>query len=256
MIFLYFFKGFFYLIFYIIIRGDFVLYIKKYYRKIIIIIIPLIIMLLILFYILIINNNHNINFEKEESLLSENNIIENSDNSIKVNIKGAVVNPGVYSLSAEDRVIDVIEKSGGLLENADTSVINLSKRLFDEMVIIIYTADEIREMKENNVIIQYVEKECDCPSLNNDACITNDKVNVDDSINNIESDNSIKNNRISINTASIEQLQTLSGIGLSKATAIVEYREENGLFSKIEDIVNVSGIGESVFEKIKDNITL
>ena len=62
--------------------------------------------------------------------------------------------------------------------------------------------------------------------------------------------------KININTATLEELQTLSGIGESKAKAIIEYREENGNFSKPEDILNVSGIGESVYEKIKDNITV
>lgn len=230
------------------------LYIKKYYRKILFAIIPIVILLLTYFHIT--KNNINNHIETENLLISENNVIENIDTSIKVNIKGAVVNPGVYSFSNDDRVIDAVEKSGGLLESADISLINLSKHLFDEMVIIIYTKDEVKEMKENNVIIQYVEKECNCPSLSNDACITNDKVNTDDLTNDIENSNSIKNTKVSINTASIEELQTLPGIGSSKAKSIVEYREKNGLFSKIEDIMNVSGIGESVFANIKENITI
>ena len=176
---------------------------------------------------------------------NETELIDNVDNhEKKLNIKGAVVNPGVYSFNEGERVIDAINKSGGLLENADTSVINLSKNLFDEMVIVVYTVDEVNEMKGKNILIQYVEKECNCPTLSNDACLSNDSVK--------ESDSS----KISINNASVEELTKLSGIGESKAKSIVEYRNEHGLFSSIDEILNVSGIGEALFEKIKDNITI
>ena len=75
--------------------------------------------------------------------------------TIKVDIKGAIVKPGLYELEAGSRVQDVIEKSGGLNVDADTSMINLSKLLEDEMVIIIYTKDEIRQFEEGNTAIKY-----------------------------------------------------------------------------------------------------
>lgn len=222
------------------------IYIKKYYRKICIILIPLIVLILFI-YLIDIKNKASTNDTIDELLLDDTSQ-ETVSNDIKVNIKGAVVNPGVYSFTSGDRVIDAINKSGGLLENADTSVINLSKNLFDEMVIVIYTYDEVQAMKGNNILIQYVEKECNCPTLENDACLSSNHDNIENT--------SVNQNKISINTASIEQLQTLSGIGEAKAKAIIDYRNKNGSFAKIEDIMNVSGIGETVFAKIKDYITI
>lgn len=223
---------------------------KKYYRKLLLIIIPLIIFV---FCFININKNDETELEIDDELFKvEKNVVE-VDETKKINIKGAVKNPGVYSFEDGERVIDAINKSGGLLENADTSVINLSKNLFDEMVIVIYTSDEVNDMKQNNILIQYVEKECECPKLTNDACLESENINhKDNNLNNIS--NSF--NKISINTATSEQLQTLPGIGTSKAEAIINYRTEFGNFTNIEDIKNVSGIGDSLFEKIKDNITI
>ncbi len=218
------------------------IYVKKYYRKVIIILIPFLV--LFIFIQLYKNKTENVInsdlIEKNDEKLIDENI--NYDK--KINIKGAVVNPGVYNFIEGERVIDAINKSGGLLENADTSVINLSKNLFDEMVIVIYTVDEVNEMRGNNILIQYVEKDCNCPTLSNDACLSSDSVKEGDS------------SKISINNATVEELTKLSGIGESKAKSIVEYRNEHGLFSSIDEILNVSGIGEALFEKIKDNITI
>lgn len=218
------------------------IYLKKYYRKVIIILIPFLV--LFIFIQLYKNKTENVInsdlIEKNDEKLIDENI--NYDK--KINIKGAVVNPGVYSFIEGERVIDAINKSGGLLENADTSVINLSKNLFDEMVIVVYTVEEVNEMRGKNILIQYVEKECNCPSLSNDACLSNNQTN------------EINSSKISINNATVEELTSLSGIGESKARSIIEYRNEHGLFSSIEEILNVSGIGEALFEKIKDNITI
>ncbi len=178
--------------------------------------------------------------EEIVNVTEKNNVIE-ENKKIKIDIKGAVKNPGVYELNDNTRVIDAINVSGGLTAKADTSSINLSKVLKDEMVIVIYTKDEILKAKEENVKIEYVEieKECVCPKLPNDACI---------------SDTS-KNDLISINTASLELLTTLDGIGEAKAKLIIEYRK-NKKFEDTKEIMNVSGIGESLYEKIKDKITI
>ena len=196
--------------------------------------------------------------EEVKGVIMEKTKIETNDNKEKViekitiDIKGAVKNPGVYEIEVGKRVNDAINLAGGLKSDADNSVINLSKKLKDEMVIIIYTKEEIKKMLEGDTVIKVIEKECVCPKLENDACIedkvTNEKieVNVDES----------KDELISINTASINELTNISGIGESKAKAIIEYREKNGNFEKIEDVKNVSGIGESLFEKIKDYITI
>ena len=88
------------------------------------------------------------NKKEDEQIVLEKKPIKKADKNddmYKVDIKGQVVNPGIYSLSINSRVIDVIEKAGGLTENADTTVINLSKKISDEMVIIIYSYEEVKE---------------------------------------------------------------------------------------------------------------
>lgn len=173
---------------------------------------------------------------------------------IQVDVKGAVVNPGVYSLNENSNVKEAIEKSGGLKENADTTYINLSKKLKDEMVIIIYTMEEINAMKEGKENIVVVEGKCVCPNITNDGCIQEkDKVDNTGKASNSQNDTT---QIINLNTATIEQLQTLSGIGASKARDIIAYREEHGGFQSISEITEVKGIGTATFEKIKDRLTI
>lgn len=169
---------------------------------------------------------------------------------IKVDVKGSVNNPGVYELDENSRVIDAINASGGVNEYANTSNINLSKKITDEMVIIVYSNYQIETYKNDNKKTEYVYIEVEkCPDNMNDACISQNK-----STNKKEDNNEIT--IVSINTASLEQLKTLPGIGESKANDIIKYREKEGNFKTIEDIKNVSGIGDSLFEKIKDYITV
>ena len=165
---------------------------------------------------------------------------------LKVDIKGEIQNPGLYEVNEESRVMDIIEKAGGLTKNADTSVINLSKKVKDEMVILVYSKTEVKKLKENN------ETKITCPAVN-DACVTNE---VESPLIETKKEKETQTNgKISINKATIEELQTLPGIGESKAKAIIEYRLKEGEFKTIEDITKVSGIGEAAFEKIKDSIT-
>jgi len=173
-----------------------------------------------------------------------------------VDIKGAVKTPGVYKLNEESRVIDAINVAGGLTKKADTTSLNLSKKITDSMYIVIYTKEEIEKFKDNSEKVVCPENICVCPEPEtNDACAS-----IDESKDTIISNNSQMNTEstsmVSINIASKDLLQTLPGIGESKADAIIEYRNANGNFEKIEDVMNVSGIGESVYEKIKDLITL
>lgn len=184
-----------------------------------------------------------------------------------VEIKGAVNNPGVYKMDESARVINVIEAAGGTSENANIDVINLSKKINDEMVIIIYTNDEIEALRKNseeNSKYEIVEKECVCPDSVNSACIEpsdsgldnkngNDLKNTNDQKIENEGD---KKEKISINVASLEELMTINGIGESKAKAIIEYRDLNGAYQSIDDVKNVSGIGDALFEKIKEFITV
>ena len=198
----------------------------------------------------------------EEVILEENNLelkeenIEEVDNiKIKVDIKGAVKNPGVYEVDENSRVSDVINISGGLTSEADTSVINLSKNVIDEMVIIIYTKDEINEMKEGSTSIKYVEKECVCPKLENDACIEDKIDNIPNNENN-SNDKNEANGKVSLNKATLDELMTLDGIGEKKAQAIINYRNKNNGFKTIEELLEVDGIGSTTYEKIKDRLTL
>lgn len=219
----------------------------RYRKQIIIgIIATIIIISLVVFTIISINKNKDKN---KEDIVVEKKITKKEDKKVeeelKVDIKGQVINPGIYSLKANSRVIDVIAAAGGLTGEADTSVLNLSKKIKDEMVIIVYSREEVIDFHKTKEIEKQVEEKCvqkDEESLKNDACII--------------SDNEVaKTGKISINTASIEELMTLTGIGEAKAKDIISYREKNGPFKTIEDIKNVSGIGDSVFAKIKENIT-
>lgn len=227
----------------------------NYKKQIIISAIIMVAIILIVAYLSLNRIKANTKDEVENSNVEVINNSESSDetqeNIIKINVKGAVNSPGVYELNLSSRVIDAIEKSGGLSKNADTSILNLSKKLSDEDVIIVYTKDEVKKIKEGNMAIEYIEKECNCPYIQNSACIESGKV-----LGNDISTNSNKDIKISINTATLEELQTLTGIGQSKAEDIIEYRNKNGQFKVIEDILNVKGIGDALFEKIKNNITV
>ena len=186
--------------------------------------------------------------DKKEEIVVEEKLekkvkIEEKEETILVDIKGEVANPGIYSMKESERVIDVIEKAGGLTENADTSAINLSKKLVDEMVIIIYSREQIANFIETKKQEELIQNKCHTPNdsgLVNDACISNDV---------------ITSGQVNINTATKEVLMTLPGIGEAKANDIITYRETNGPFNTIEEIMNVTGIGESIYAQIKENIT-
>lgn len=174
----------------------------------------------------------------EEPIIKEE-IQEEVKKYITVEIKGEVINPGVYKIEENSRVIDLINLSGGLTQNALTININQAKKLKDEMVIVIYNINDLKE----EVKTEYVYLECECPKVTNDGCI------------NEEETNEIINEKISINNGTLEELMSIKGIGEKTAEKIIEYRKENK-FDSIEDIKNVSGIGESLYEKIKDSITI
>lgn len=136
---------------------------------------------------------------------------------IYVHITGAVNNPGVIRLAPGSRLIDAIEKLGGLTENADTDSVNLASVLEDEDKIHIYTREETAETGAVSAS---------------------------------------GTGRVNINTASLEDLKTLPGIGDAIGKSIIDYREKNGAFRSLEDLKEVDRIGDKVFEKLKDSITL
>ena len=246
-------------------------YLEKYKLYIIISIICVFV-LAILFFILLSNEEkvdakEDIVIEKKETKLEEK--VEETD--IKVDVKGYVEKEGVYELSSNSRVIDAINKAGGLKKGANTDYINLSKKLVDEMIIIIYSDDEINKFKKEDKQIIYIEYKCDCPDNINDSCITKEDVvntngveeekkeEVKEETKDKQDDNSkVEEDKtlVSINTATKEELMTLPGIGESKADNIIKYREEYGKFEHLEDIKKVSGIGDSAYSKIKDLIKL
>ena len=162
--------------------------------------------------------------EPEQNLLQLANAnIDETDNKPKeiyVHIDGEVVNPGLYKLTTEDRVNDLLIIAGGATDKASLKDINLAKKLEDEMKIYIPS-------KEDN--------------------LTNEVSG--------QSENSNSSGKINLNSASKDELKTLPGIGDTRADEIIRYRENTG-FSKVEDIKNISGIGDKTYEKLKDLISV
>ena len=213
-------------------------------------VITIFLFMLIIFYIVFVK----VNLKSKEKNLVDNQVVINEvekvevdlkDDLVYVDIKGAVKKPGVYKIYSDKKIIDVITIAGGLMENANTDNINLSKKVTDEMVIIIYTDEEVKNSNIVDTVIKVIDKECVCPNIQNDGCINTE---INDSITNV-------NKTININTATLEELMSINGLGEAKAKAIIKYREENGYFKIIDDLLNVSGIGEALFEKIKEYIT-
>ncbi|ELC8449523.1 helix-hairpin-helix domain-containing protein [Clostridium perfringens] len=174
--------------------------------------------------------SNNIKEEKETSLGEEKIVVE---------IKGEVKKPNVYELKNGSRIYELIEEAGGPTNEADLSNINRALYLSDGQCIVIKNINDV-ESEEVNLN----------ESLN--AEVTNSIPT------NSSGDKGEKNESLSINinTASKETLMTLNGIGESKAQAIIDYRDEIGGFKSVDDITNVSGIGEKTLEKIKDKISI
>ena len=155
---------------------------------------------------------------KSDRIDNEEKNDDKQDEKIFVDVKGAVKNPGVFETTKDKRIKDLIDVAGGLLDDADTSTLNLSQKVKDQMVI-------------------YVLKHGEKPKQISDGGSSSSNTDV-----------------ININTANLEQLMKISGVGKTKAEAIIEHREKNGDFKKKEDITKVHGIGKATFEKIKDKI--
>lgn len=198
------------------------------------------------------------------NIVLNNEIKEDVKSSFYVDIKGAVKKPGVYIFNEENIVADVLTAAGGLIKNATTSNINLSKKLKPEMVIYIFTKNELKTKVVEKVIVNNIP-ECKCEIIEVNNCIEKPvEILKDQPI--ILSENTLTedkqsttvteeiSNIININTATLTQLQELPGIGESKAKAIIQYRETKGLFITIEDIKNVSGIGDLTYNNLKDKI--
>ena len=169
------------------------------------------------------NNEKEKNEDKEEEMMA-------------IHVTGEVKNPGVVKVKQGSRIEDIIEAAGGLTENADITNVNLAFEVEDGMKIRIPSNDEYNE-NEGNIIEHYITQDC-----GKGVIVSEDKSSENLSL------------VININTANETELEQLPGIGASIAGRIIDYRNKNGKFKAIEDIKNVTGIGETKFEKIKDLI--
>lgn len=169
------------------------------------------------------NNSQNPVKENDSIIINNDSNSENVTNQkVVVYISGEVKNPQVVEMKTGDRLIDAIEKCGGMTDDADKNAVNLALLLKDE--------DHYVVPKKGETIIN--------------------------SSNNAISSNPNSSNLVNINTADKSQLSTLPSIGEKTAEKIIQYRESNGKFKKIDDIKNVTGIGDKKFEQIKDMITI
>ena len=198
----------------------------KYIRKKFILILGIIItVILVLVISLKINlkENSEVIIESDEVELKQEQKKE-EEKYVYIDIKGEVNKPGVYKLEENKRLIDVVNEAGGFTEKADETSINLSEKVEDQMLIIIYSKDEVQTAESNN---------------------------------SQKSGNTTKktNGKISLNNGTKQELMSISGIGETKANAIIKYRETSR-FTKIEDLLNVNGIGKATYEKIKEFFTL
>ena len=159
-------------------------------------------------------------FESEEAFSEEKTV------PIYADICGAVKIPGVYELDSDARIFELIEKAGGLCEDADLTSVNQAERVTDGMKVRVYTKEEAASLPQQT---------SESSAVSGAAAQTA---------------------KININTADVSQLTQLTGIGEARAADIIAYRTEHGKFLTIEEIMNVSGIKESTFQKIKDEIVV
>ena len=188
----------------------------------------------------------------ENETVSQENAIEENENSkigilddkktVTVHVVGEVNTPGVVTLEEGSRIIDAINAAGGKTEDADLSKINLAYIIEDGIQIYVPSITETTKLsEESEKEIKYIT---DGPG--EDVIVTEEA----------QKQGEEKQVKVNINTANIEKLQTLPGIGESIAQKIIDYRNENGKFKAIEELKNVSGIGESKYNNIKDKISV
>lgn len=180
--------------------------------------------------------------------------IEEDVKLINVDLKGAVKKEGVYTVQLGSTVNDIVKLAGWLKNNGTLKNINLSKRVEDEMVIYVYTNYELSKAN----VSKKVSEECVVKQIYIDDC-QGESIIKSDNKDSVKSDNNQgqeSNSKVNINTATLDELMQLNGIGEAKAKTIIEYRTQNGNFAKIEDLMNVTGIGEALYQKVKDNITV
>ncbi|HFR3460713.1 TPA: helix-hairpin-helix domain-containing protein, partial [Streptococcus suis] len=152
--------------------------------------------------------------------------VSKEPSQLVVDVKGAVVKPGLYTLEADARVNDAVEAAGGLTSQADPKSINLARKLSDEAVVYVASKDEKISVVASTTASSAMSQEEKTTSL------------------------------VNLNTATEADLQTISGIGAKRATDIIAYREANGGFKSVDDLNNVSGIGDKTMESIRPYVTV
>ncbi len=174
-------------------------------------------------------------YETEAAKRDEQQVTEQipERRQVTVHVCGAVECPGVYTLTEGARLVEAVEMAGGFREDADTDWCNQARQIADQEQIVIYTAEETAAMKEQGQV------SADAPAANASGV-----------------SESTDGDKVNLNTASLEQLMSLPGIGASRAQAILEYRESQGGFASIEEVMQIGGIKSALFEKMKDRITV
>ena len=169
---------------------------------------------------------------ESESQVEETKVqqTEGEEEFLYVYVCGEVKSPGVYTLSRGSRVCDLFEVAGGLTENAATDYWNQARLLVDGEMLYVPTIEEAKTRQNSDKDVSLNQSE--------------------------SSDTSDTGGKINLNTASIDQLMQIPGIGEAKAKAIYNYREEHGGFSSIEEVMNIEGIKEGVFSKMKEYIVV
>ena len=150
---------------------------------------------------------------------------ERAETMIYVDIKGAVKVPGIYQLKNQQRIWDALALAGGVSEEADTTQVNYAQKVKDQMIIYV--------PKKGEPVPQSLE------TLQESALAQQNQ-----------------EGKINLNTATEAELQTISGIGAKKAQEIIRFRDEQGPFKTVEELKNVSGIGEKTVERLKDMLTV
>ena len=169
------------------------------------------------------DNSVEVNAEPIKEVKGENQLTKGTK-MIVVEIKGEVANPDVYQISEGSIIRDLITKAGGLTNEANIDKINRADKLRDNQLIVIPNKNELSNANTN--------------------------------INVSKEGNTAEDGIININTASLEELQKINGVGEVKAKSIINYREKNGGFKSIDEMKNIEGIGDKTFEKMKDQITI
>lgn len=176
----------------------------------------------------------------EDSSSIQSNAPATMPEVVIVHVCGAVTSPGIYEVGGNRRVSDAIDAAGGFLDTADRGYLNLARELCDGEKLVVYTRKETKKIAKT--------EESEHEIANPEASETCDKANTEDIGSNV--------NQVNINTALAEELMTLPGIGQSKADAIIAFRESNGGFSSIDELMLIPGIKEGVYSKIENYIVV